>query len=236
MQNRRRKDSPFKAWKKRQAYRLIPLFPPLASFFIRGLTSSLRIRFTGHPGVFEMIEQKRPFVMVCFHGRQFLLVHHWGNWPVVAMTSISYMGEIQSRVLKGFGFETIPGSRSKGGAKVLGQMVRLVRSGKVGAFAVDGPRGPYREVKPGAVYVARKLGVPVVPVSTSAYPSTVMENLWDRYLLPAPFAKAVVHYGEPLYLDGTMNDEAVERDCSNIRQILARLEQEADEITGRIKV
>jgi lysophospholipid acyltransferase (LPLAT)-like uncharacterized protein len=114
-------------------------------------------------------------------------------------------------------------------------MVGMVRRGRIGGFAVDGPRGPYREVKPGAVFVAKKLGIPVIPVSTSAWPSVTLKWLWDRYLLPMPFSRATVHFGEPMYFDKDLTDGSIEKDSHRIGEALAKLEEEADVLIGRIR-
>ena len=222
-------------WRRRQAYNLLPIFPPLGSFLIRLLGRTLRKQFTGYLPVLEMVESGEPFVMVFFHGRQFLLIYQLQGWPAAIMTSISYMGEIQSRILESFGFAAIKGSRSRGGVRVLAEMVGMVRRGRIGGFAVDGPRGPYREVKPGAVFVAKKLGIPVIPVSTSAWPSVTLKWLWDRYLLPMPFSRATVHFGEPMYFDKDLTDGSIEKDSHRIGEALAKLEEEADVLIGRIR-
>ena len=112
-------------------------------------------------------------------------------------------------------------------------MIAHIRRGRIGTIAVDGPRGLNREVKPGAVFAAKKLGVPVVPVTTSAWPSLIMGNFWDRYLLPLPFSRALVHFGEPLILDRDLSDESVQQDCLRIGSALEQLEVEADALIGR---
>jgi lysophospholipid acyltransferase (LPLAT)-like uncharacterized protein len=182
-----------------------------------------------------MVETGQPFVLALFHGRQFLIVQQLEGWPLAIMTSLSYMGEIQSRILNDFGFTTFKGSSSRGGARALATMTRRVRQGLIGAFAVDGPRGPYRVVKPGAVFVAKKLGVPLVPVCTSACPSLVFEKLWDRYLLPLPFSRTLVHFGEPMLLDGDLSDTSIEQDSQRLRRALEQLEVEADALIGRTR-
>ena len=149
------------------------------------------------------------------------------------MTGISYMGEIQSRILDSFGVTTITGSSKGGGARVLATMVKMVRNGMVGAFAVDGPRGPYGVAKPGAVYVAKKLGVPLVPVTTSAASSTLITSAWDHYLLPFPFSSSLIQFGEIITLDDDLSDEAVGRDCLMVEKVLEDLTRQADESTGR---
>ena len=225
--------SRFREWRRKQAYNLLPLFPPLGRLLIRGLGVTLKTRFSGHLSVLEMLNSGEPFVLAFFHGRQFLLVHQLQEWSGAMMTSLSYMGEIQARILNSFGYVTIKGSSSRGGARVLAKMIGLVRQGVVGAFAVDGPRGPYREVKPGVVFVAKKLGVPLVPVSSSAWPSVVLNSVWDRYLLPMPFSKSTVHFGEPIFLDKDLSETSVKQDCERIRRLLEELESEADAHIGR---
>ena len=164
MTPRRKSTSPFREWRRKQAYNLLPLLSNVASALVRGVGATLKTRITGHLPVLEMVESGKPFILVFFHGRLFILIYYLLNWPIVIMLSISYLGELQTRILNNFGYATIRGSRSRGGHRALAGMVGVVKSGKIGVFAVDGPRGPYREVKPGAVFVAKKLGVPIVPV------------------------------------------------------------------------
>jgi hypothetical protein len=235
MTPRRKRISPFREWRRKQAYNLMPLLSGVASSLVRGVGVTLKTRFTGHLPVLDMVESGEPFILVFFHGRLFTLIYYLRNWPVVIMASISYLGEIQSRILHSFGYSTIRGSRSRGAARVLAEMVGLVRKGKIGVFAVDGPRGPYREVKPGAVFVAKKLGVPIVPVTTSARPSVVLESAWDRFLLPVPFGRTIVHLGEPMLLDEDLSEESISSDCRRIGQVLAELETEADVLIGRTR-
>ncbi len=224
---------PFREWRKRQAYRVLPFFPPFGYLFIRALGSSLRVRFSGSAAARDLVDSGRPIVLAFFHGRQFLLAHELRNRPIVIMTSISYMGEIQSRILQRLGYQTIKGSSSRGGARVLGEMLGRLRKGKIGAFAVDGPRGPFQEVKPGAVFAAKKLGIPLVPVTTSACPGLVLRLVWDRYLVPMPFSRAILHFGHPLDLSADLSEHAVSQDCLRLGKILNQLEGEADALTGR---
>jgi len=196
-----------------------------------GCTS--RFRSHGEAPALQMLAEGRPFLLAFFHGRLFLLMHHLKEYPLTVMVGISYLGEIQSRTLRAQGFKTVSGSRSKGAARALTRLIRDVREGRVGAFAVDGPRGPYGEVKAGVVYAAKKLGVPIVPVMTSASPAVVFRSSWDRFLLPLPFSRAVVRFGEPVVLDRNMDDGAMKNDCARLAEILNRLETEADDETGR---
>jgi len=236
MTPRQKKTSPFREWKRKQAYNILPLFSFIATLLIRLAGVTMRTRFTGHLAVLEMVEAGEPFVLAFFHGRLFLLAQSLLGWPAVVMISSSYLGEIQTRIVHNFGYTTIRGSRSRAGPRVLAKMVGHVRKGSIGFFAVDGPRGPGREVKPGVVFVAKKLNVPVVPISTSAWPSVILKSLWDRFLLPLPFSKVIIHLGEPIYLENDLSEECIQEDCLRIGRSLEKLEAEADVLSGRTKI
>jgi lysophospholipid acyltransferase (LPLAT)-like uncharacterized protein len=225
----------FREWRKKQAYRILPVFVPLVRFLIRSLGATMRVRLEREGPVMRMVEEGKPVLVAFFHGRQFVLVHEMRHRPVVIMTSISYLGEIQARVLGGFGFRIVRGSSSRGGVKVLGEMIRHLRRGYSGAFAVDGPRGPGGVVKPGIIFIARKLGVPIIPVTTSARPSILLRSAWDRYLLPMPFSRGLVLFGTPWHPEGNEDDPAVREDCLKLAQILSDLEKEADALVGKTK-
>jgi lysophospholipid acyltransferase (LPLAT)-like uncharacterized protein len=62
----------------------------------------------------------------------------------------------------------------------------------------DGPWGPYRVAKPGALIVARQSGLPILPVAVRARPAVRMTRRWDRQLLPLPFSRLQLVAGEPL--------------------------------------
>jgi lysophospholipid acyltransferase (LPLAT)-like uncharacterized protein len=148
------------------------------------------------------------------------------------MTSLSRDGELQSRVMAGLGYEVVRGSASRSGARGLIGLKKLMDRGWHATFAVDGPRGPIHEVKPGAVYLAKKTGAPVVPMASSAKPAHIFSRAWDLYLLPRPFAKGAVVFGEPIYFNADMSEEAVTRDSVLLKEELLRIQERADEMTG----
>ena len=147
------------------------------------------------------------FIFAFWHGRQFLLfLSHRGS-GVVIPSSESRDGEIQAGILERFGFGVVRGSSKRKGERALLGLVDSLRKGKDIGLAVDGPRGPLHEVKEGVVYLAGKLGKPIVPVSTSAKRFWIMEKAWDKYLLPKVFSRGVIVYGNPIYVHGIQRDE-----------------------------
>jgi len=93
---------------------------------------------------------------------------------------------------------------------------------------VDGPRGPIYDVKQGVTYLAGKLSKPIVPVATSAKRYWVLEKIWDKYLLPVPFTRGVILYGDPIIVNG-ISEEELESKRKELEAALNRLMARADD-------
>ena len=64
----------------------------------------------------------------------------------------------------------------------------------VPAHEVAGPRGPARTAQPGAVWLAKLTGSPVVPFHMEASSSWSLKS-WDRTQIPKPFATVAIAIG-----------------------------------------
>lgn len=168
------------------------------------------------------------FIYAFWHGRQFLLFHNHRNHGAVIPASESRDGEIQAGILKNFGFNVVRGSSRRKGVRALLGLVEGLREGRDIALAVDGPLGPIYEVKQGITYLAGKLNKPIVPVTTGAKRFWILEKIWDKYMLPMPFTKGVIVYGEPIIVQGTAEAE-LESKRGELQTALNRLTREADE-------
>ncbi len=69
--------------------------------------------------------------------------------------------------------------------------------GMLAGMALDGPRGPRRSVQPGALWLARHLELPLLPVAVRAERAFRL-GTWDQSLIPLPFSRVHVWIGEPL--------------------------------------
>ena len=68
------------------------------------------------------------------------------------------------------------------------------------AFTPDGPRGPRRSIKPGVLAAAQRANVPIVPVR-AAVDRAWRLNSWDKFVIPKPFARVRIFYGQPFTVD-----------------------------------
>jgi len=134
---------------------------------------------------------------VFWHNRMVMLSWTHRGQDIRILMSSSRDGRLLAALAEHLGHGTVAGSSSRGGAAGLRRLVQLSREGRDTALAVDGPRGPRGRLKPGVLQVAALAGTPVVPVAVSARPARVL-GTWDRTLVPLPFARLRLRYGEAL--------------------------------------
>ncbi len=100
--------------------------------------------------------------------------------------------------MQGFGIRVVRGSSSRGGARALLALARVIREAGENALIVpDGPRGPRHVAQNGAIMLAKMTGAPMVPLAFGAAPCRVLES-WDAFVVPYPFARAAMVFGEPI--------------------------------------
>jgi lysophospholipid acyltransferase (LPLAT)-like uncharacterized protein len=188
---------------------------------------TVRMQFVNKSVPDRLASEGKNFIFAFWHGRQFLLFHSHRHTGFVINASESRDGEIQAGILSRFGFNVVRGSSKRKGERALLGLVDGLRKGKNVAIAVDGPRGPIYESKQGAAYLAGKLGKPIVPVITGASRYWILDKIWDRYLLPVPFSKGVVLYGDPIIVHDK-TDGQLEAKCRELTDALNRLMSQAD--------
>jgi len=189
---------------------------------------TVRIQFVNKAVPDRLASEGKNVIYAFWHGRQFLLFHSHRNTGIVIPASESRDGEIQARILKYFGFEVVRGSSKRKGDRALLGLVDRLRKGKTLALAVDGPRGPIYEAKQGVMYMAGKLNKPIVPVMTGAKRFWLLEKIWDKYLLPKPFTRGVIMYGEAIVVNG-ISEEELETKRKELESALNRLMAQADD-------
>jgi lysophospholipid acyltransferase (LPLAT)-like uncharacterized protein len=166
-----------------------------------------------------------------WHGR---IVHgtlHFRDRGIVVITSENFDGEWIARIIHRFGFGTARGSSSRGARKALLQLVRDARANPP-AFTVDGPRGPARVAQPGAVWLSKATGHPVIPFHAEASRFWSLRS-WDRTQIPKPFARVALVIGEPFTVPRDAGDEALEQYRVRLEQELGRAEARCRELVGR---
>ena len=158
-------------------------------------------RFTveGIENITKLSNKNRSFVMVSWHGKILSVFHYFANKNYIGLASLNKDAELIAQVGELVGYSFVRGSSSKGGSGAYGAMIRLLQiEGTKIIITPDGPQGPEHVPKPGAIRLAQKTGVPIVPVVGDAKRKWVFKN-WHNFYLSKPFSPIKLVVGEPIY-------------------------------------
>lgn len=167
----------------------------LAHGVAKCIAVTLRVRIVMHPDLVV----HHPAVYAFWHADQFMPTVRFKRLGIrpTALVSASIDGDAMAAWLTASGYRCIRGSSSRRSVGALVALLRALRDGQPVAIAVDGPKGPAREAKSGAVALAQKTQSPLVPVASWASRCWTFSS-WDRYRLPQPFARVVFVLGAPI--------------------------------------
>jgi lysophospholipid acyltransferase (LPLAT)-like uncharacterized protein len=195
--------------------------------FLKALGVTLRVERTG----LERIEKARDMagnvIFVFWHSRLLPLAYLHRHEGINVLVSTHQDGEYIARIIHRLGFETSRGSSTRGGIRGLRELIQAAGKNRDLGVTPDGPRGPREVVQPGAVYLAKRLGLPIIPIGVAAAPAWRMAS-WDRFMVPVPFARCAVVYGEPVLYDGLVSNTAIDEARADLERRLLSVNEEAD--------
>jgi len=194
------------------------------------------LRFVHRSGRWEIVNREHlnaasamaggAMVFAFWHGR---LTMMWGapgeRARVHALISAHSDGRMIARIIERLGMNVVTGSSSRGGAKAMLQMIRILRKGDMIGVTPDGPRGPRMRAQVGTIALAQAANVPVLPMSFSAKRCRFLQS-WDRMQLVHPFTRGLYIYGEPFLVP--RNAEDLEPYRQRLEDSLNSLTVEAD--------
>jgi len=137
---------------------------------------------------------KQPFIFSLWHGHLLPLLWYHRGEGVSVLISEHRDGELVARTATSLGFALIRGSTTRGADRALISIVRELQAGREVAITPDGPRGPSRKFAPGALIAAQRSDSYIVPVVAVADRAWRLKS-WDRFMIPKPFARVTVAYG-----------------------------------------
>lgn len=181
------------------------------------------------------MERGEPLIFAFFHGQLSMMqAAYRGRRGLAVQMSLSGDGEIVARAAAAYGILPVRGSSSRRGTGSLKALVDAFEAGRDLGFACDGPRGPYRTVKPGVVFAGMMTGARIFPVAAAPRRGITLRKSWDRFTVPLPFARFHVVLGEPLRLARDADDATLEIARAGLEVELRRLSDEAERLAGRV--
>lgn len=205
------------------------LLSSLASVYLRLVNRTSQIVWVNRSVRDELESTGRGFLYAFWHGRQVFLVVTHGNAHDHPVISKSKDGELIAQVCQSFGVTPVRGSSSRGGTEAVLETMSLLEAGHSVGFTPDGPRGPYHQVQPGVLFLAKKTGRPIVPVAYGAKRRWVIKGGWDEFVVPKPLNRIAMVYGEPIQI--TPEDD-LDKKAQELKFALDDVTHKADMVAG----
>ena len=193
---------------------------------------TLRWRGEGREHLSRLAAHGHPPIVGFWHGRILAGMYFFRNQGIVVLTSQNFDGEWIARIITKFGFGTARGSSSRNSTSALREMIRHVRAGRGAAFTLDGPRGPARRAKSGAVWLASATGCPIVPFHVEADRAWTMKS-WDGSQIPKPFSTVSLVLAEPVPVPRGLDADGIESYCRVLEERLEAAAARACALAGR---
>jgi len=171
---------------------------------------TLRWEVSGWTHLEDVHRKGKRYVGVFWHNRIFMTSYFFRHRNIVAMISQNRDGEYIARVSRRLGFGAARGSSTRGSRGAVVELLRSLRKGHDVFVTLDGPRGPRYIAKPGAAYIARKSGHPIVPFDISVEKKWVLSN-WDGFMVPKPFSRVRVLIGPSMEAPTDVDEKEIEK-------------------------
>jgi len=195
---------------------------------IQAWMSTLEYRAWFHDQVVDPhFGAEQPRIYVFWHEYIFIPLYLRGNCDLAMLLSRHKDADILAQVAGHVGFDCVRGSSNRGAAAALLEMRRRGKHMHL-TITPDGPRGPRRQLAMGPVYLASRLGLPIVPFGFGLDRPWRM-NSWDRFALPRPFSRARAIAGPEIHIPAGIQRDRLEVCRQEVERILTDLTLEAED-------
>jgi lysophospholipid acyltransferase (LPLAT)-like uncharacterized protein len=165
-------------------------------------------------------------IMAFWHGRILPSIYFFRHRDIVVITSDNFDGEWVAKIIHRFGYTTVRGSTSRNAARVALKAKRRMEEGHAVGITVDGPRGPALVAQPGAVWLAKVTGNPIVPFHIEAS-SFWTARSWDAAQIPRPFSRIGIVLGQPFFVPAEASDTELDGYRRELEERLTSLQPRA---------
>jgi len=165
-------------------------------------------------------------VMAFWHGRILPAIYFFRHRDIVVITSDNFDGEWIAKIIHRFGYTTARGSTSRNAARAALGAKRRMEEGHAVGVTVDGPRGPALVAQPGAIWLAKVTGNPILPFHLEAARHWTAPS-WDGTQIPLPGSRVALAIGAPLPVPPDADDEGLEKKRRELEDVLEALRLDA---------
>jgi hypothetical protein len=208
----------------------------------RIIDSTINLSISGYEHVARILRTNRQVLVVVWHGRGLLPVFFFQGLPLLVYSSHPRDGSFRGlsrparaltlAALQHLGYRVFDASHFSSESRGVVRFLHLLEAGRGGVIAADGPGGPMFRAKPGAVFMAKKTGVILLPVGAAMADKIALDS-WDRFEIPRPFTRAALVIGEPLEVPPDVGDEEMERLSVALERVMNALTARAEGAEAR---
>ncbi len=207
-----------------------PLLTKMGGFLgatvIRNWTATLDYRIVYQDPTVDPVHPhcRRRYLYLLWHEYIFFPLGQRGR-GMTALISQHRDGELIGRILQHLAFKVVRGSTTRGGVAALRRLRR--QSFNHLAITPDGPQGPRRRLSDGPIYLASKLGLPLVCMGYG-FDRPWRLNSWDRFAIPRPFTRARAVIGPAVEIPHQLDRDGIEHHRLQVEQLMNQLTREAE--------
>ena len=155
-------------------------------------------KYHGSDFLKKLSQSERPILICVWHGFFIFplnfLKNNYIETKIISSTHPDSM--ILAKVLNDYGFSLIKGSSTRGSKNVIKEMMgALKKSNSILAITNDGPKGPPRIAKGGAIALAQKFNARIVFI-TGKSNNYIKLKTWDSFIIPKLFSKNDIYINE----------------------------------------
>ena len=179
----------------------------------------------------KLILENKSFIYALWHDQLLLSPFTWqAKNRIDILISKHKDGDIIADLIKYHGFNSIRGStnnpskeKEKNTISSIRKIIKTLKANVSIGITPDGPRGPRHRVSEGTINIARISNKKILPMAL-AYKEQWVLNTWDKFIIPKPFNKICIVWGDPIdieinKIDVPMQQEALEKSLINITEI-----------------
>lgn len=194
----------------------------LAYYFVRIYSATFRFKIVNEDRWKNLLKEGETVLLCTWHQQFFSAICHfrtYARYNPGLMISQSNDGDLISGVANRVGWHTPRGSSSRGGKQAMEAMIEHLKTYGFGGHVLDGPRGPIGKVKAGIIKMAQESDAVIVPFFTSADKSWFFSS-WDRFMLPKPFSRVYLTFGEPIRIGDVSDPDDFEAQRKDLETLM----------------
>lgn len=150
-----------------------------------------------------------------------------GHCNLAMLLSRHQDAEILSYGARYMGFDFVRGSTNRGGVTAIRELIDKGQAMHL-TITPDGPRGPRRVLASGPIYLASRLGIPIVTMGLGFDRPYRFRKAWDQFAIPRPYSRARAIISDELHVPRDLNRVGIEHYRVQVESVLNCLTVEAE--------